>query len=65
MSNFFRYKRFEYKNVDTRVEKNVQEILNDIVLDGWEIVNYSEKRNEVDGHLTTIVILCGKKQNVL
>ncbi|MFW6246728.1 MAG: hypothetical protein ACOC22_00935 [bacterium] len=65
MEKYIRYKRFEYKYVNTGNEKNVQEIFNDLISEGWEIINYIETPHNFTPDVNNIVIICGKKQQVL
>jgi len=65
MGTYIRYKRFEYKNINTSDEENVQNIFNDLIVEGWEIINYIEIPHDFLPDTNTIIILCGKKQQMI
>lgn len=65
METYFRYKRFEYKNINTSEEENVENIFNGLIIDGWEIINYIEIPHDFTPDVNTIIIVCGKKQQIL
>jgi hypothetical protein len=61
METYIRYQRF---TKDINRANEIQEFLDEIVKEGWEIIYYNEKVK--DAFTLTITILGGKKQsNVL
>ena len=60
MDVFIKYKRHVNAFPNENFEKELQEWLDKLVTEGWEIINYAEnhKQNHFD-----VVILAGKRQN--
>lgn len=55
MENYVRYKRFTR---DTKLEDEVQEFLDELSSDGWDIIYYNEKPKDV--HTLSITVVAGK-----
>lgn len=63
MDVYFKYKRFE--ETFSRIE--IQDFLDDLIKEGWQIISYNEKVSETDTSFSKlkIIILAGKKQKAL
>jgi len=62
MERYIKYKRFSERIKVT----DLQDFLDKLVTDGWEIITYIEKI--LDNHpdnvvIISVIILCGKRQN--
>jgi len=58
MEKFIKYKRID----DTVCLDRIQDILDQIIADGYEIISYSEKLSVIYDNCIDIVIIIGKKQ---
>jgi hypothetical protein len=71
MEKYIKYKRIVKKFETKDLESNLQEFFDELIKDGWEIIYYNEKHNEVaiaNVYLSNfeIILVVGKKQsNVL
>jgi hypothetical protein len=60
MERYIKYKRHLNSFPYPDFEKDLQEWLDKLVTDGWEIINYNEVHKE---RSFDVIILAGKKQN--
>jgi hypothetical protein len=60
MERFIKYKRHFKSFLNYGFENELQEWLDSLISEGWEIINYKEIYGELN---TDVVILAGKKQN--
>ena len=60
MADFIRYKRFteEFDN-----NTKIQEFLDSLITDGWQIISYSERPKDVQ--TLSIIILAGKRREII
>jgi len=66
MEKYIKYKRIETTII--KEDNEIQSFLDDLIINGWEIINYSEKNiaNTVITKYINVIVLVGKKQsNVL
>ena len=63
MEKYIKYKRHEKSFLNKGFEDELQEWLDSLVVEGWEIINYHENHKVKEFN---VIILTGKKQsNVL
>ena len=60
--NYIKYKRIE--QICNTVE-DIQTLLDNLIIDGFEIINYVEKKDSLDGKsfFFNIIIIAGKIKN--
>jgi len=60
MTDFIKYKRFTEEFVDN---EKIQEFLDKLITDGWQIISYSERPKDVQ--TLGIIILAGKRREII
>lgn len=62
MEGYIKYKRF-----NTKVkEDGIQKVLDDLVVEGWDIIHYNERvmsQEPYEPYIIMLTILAGKRQN--
>jgi hypothetical protein len=57
----------KYKRICTKTkEDDIQQILDDLVTEGWDIISYNEKvisQEPYESYIIMLTILAGKRQN--
>jgi hypothetical protein len=62
MEKYIKFKRFEYNGI---LLNKIQEIFDELIMNGWEIIHYNEDRipvHESEVQTFLVVIVAGKKQ---
>jgi hypothetical protein len=61
MERYIKYKRIE-KDVDVC---DFEDFFNELIIDGWEIINYTEKKCDCTTNINIIrvIVLVGKRQS--
>lgn len=59
---YIKYKRFE---TSCKTAEDIQEFLDDLITDGYEIINYFEKRGTYDtkNFFYDLIVIAGKLRN--
>ncbi len=58
MENYIKYKRFVK---ELNGEEAIQSFFDDLIVDGWNIISYTEKVKSVTA--MELIVICGKRQN--